>query len=328
MMAWPVLSWLKPQAAVRVVLPEGGQALYLGKKRPLAQMSSARRAPDFDAIQLPEDLLLRRQVKLPGLPPAEAQAALLLEAQSQSPFPAEELLWVALPGPGAAQELVLTSRALVQAHIDKVLPAVIGAAGAVPRPAPEVWVLQDGAPPVVLPGFGEARRERHGRVWWRIHMGLCVSALLLAAAAAITPTLQLRLRALDAVAQHTALQQQVAPLLKQREGLTRANEQLQALSEAAGAPVSALQVLDLVTRALPDDTALLTFALNATESPAKPPKVVLTGQTGNAAALMQQLGNQPGLRDVKAPTAAVKPLGAVKESFTIEATLDLAVLKP
>eukprot|EP01035_Chromulina_nebulosa_P049595 gene49595-67338_t len=79
----------------------------------------------------------------------------------------------------------------------------------------------------------------------------------------------------------------------------------------------------MITRALPDDTSLQSFQLAAPEGPGKPPKVLLVGQTGNAAALMQQLGAQPGLKDVKAPSAAVKPLGK-RAAFCTAITLDAA----
>lgn len=314
---WPLVRWLTPSLPVRVHMPNGD--------------TQATTATEFEAVVLPDDLVLHHQVALPVLPPAETQAALALAVQTQSPFAADDLLWVARPSGNALpntapHDVVITSRPLVQAHLDTVRPRLLKTIA--PHTQPEIWAHVVGAPPFVLPGFGEARRQRSTQRRFAINLALCLVAFGLAVAAAVAPTLQLRMRAIDAVAQHTRLQQQVAPALALRESLVKTTEQMQALAEVAGPPVSAVQVLDLVTRALPDDTSLLTFALNATETPAKPPKVVLTGNTGNAAALMQKLGNQPGLRDIKALTAATKPLGADKESFSIEATLDLASIKP
>ena len=150
--------------------------------------------------------------------------------------------------------------------------------------------------------------------------------LALAGGLAVTPTLQLRARALEAVQQHTSLQQQVAPQLLQREAMVKSVDLLASLQALAGQPVSTLRVIDLVTRAMPDDASLLTFQLLASDPAAKGPKVIMTGQATNAAALMQQLSNQPGIREVKAPSAAVKPLGAIKESFSIEFVVDFAAL--
>ena len=329
MVRWPVLAWLKPKPVVRVLMPNGDTLMYSGLKMSLSPAGKNRGTSIFEAIVLPEDLVLRQQTVLPKMSPGESQAALTLAVQSQSPFVTDDLLWVshalASVGSGAVtHSVVLTSRQLVLAHIETTRPRLQADSATTP---PEVWVQTEGAPPFVFPGFGEARRLARTRLGFGFNVALCLLALVLAAAAAVTPTLQLRIRAIDALAQHAQLQQQVAPVLALREGMVKVQDQLQTLADVAGTPVSAVQVLDVVTRALPDDTSLLNFVLNATEFPAKPPKVVLTGNTGNAAALMQKLGNHPGLRDVKSLTAATKPLGADKESFSIEATLDLASIK-
>lgn len=330
---WGLVGWLRPSKPVRVLMPNGDVLVYSRQKTPLSLAVKAPEAATVEAIVLPEDLLLIHKVVLPVLPAPDAETALALAVQSQSPFTPDQVLWVAHPIPAAVDKavgtvvyhVVLTSRALVQARINATSPSLLGNS---PQTPPEVWIDIPNAPPLVLPGFGEPRRLSQLRLGFRVNAALSLLALGLTAAVAVTPTLQLRLRALDAVVKHTQLQQQVAPVLALREGLVKAQEQLQTLADVAGTPLSVAQALDLVTRALPDDSSLLSFALNATDSPTKPPKVVLTGSTSNAAALMQRLGNQPGLRDVKALTAATKPLGADKESFTIEATLDLTSIRP
>jgi general secretion pathway protein L len=76
-------------------------------------------------------------------------------------------------------------------------------------------------------------------------------------------------------------------------------------------------VLQLITEALGDDTSLLSVQVQGH-------KVSLTGQTANASTLMKKLDNLPGLRDVRAPAPATKPLGATRESFTIEFSMDPA----
>jgi len=76
-------------------------------------------------------------------------------------------------------------------------------------------------------------------------------------------------------------------------------------------------VLQLITEALGDDTSLLSLQVQGH-------KVSLTGQTVNASALMKKLDSLPGLREVRAPAPATKPLGATRESFTIDFTMDPA----
>jgi len=144
--------------------------------------------------------------------------------------------------------------------------------------------------------------------------------LALLAAMAVTPSVQLYLRAQQANQAMTSLGQKAAPAMAQRESLVRVSEQLSSLALLTAKSVPPLQTLKLITEALPDDTSLLSLQIQGL-------KVSLTGQTGNAAALMKQLGGTPGLHDVNAPTPATKPLGAPRESFTIEFTLDPAQLR-
>lgn len=324
---WPVLAWLRPQLPVRVVFPDGSVARYLAGRRTLAKSRKRDIASEFEAVQLPDDVLLRRAVQLPTLNGQETVAALTLEAQSQSPFPLGQLLWVSIPVQATnpdrqSFELVLTSRVLAQAHLEKM--GRFPASGGVEPTLPEVWVAAEGGAQVVMPGFGEAHRQRRERIGFRVNVIMLVLALCLATVLAATPTFQLRLRALDAELQHRALQQKVAPLLQQREAYVGVQNQLQSLDNAVGTPTSAIKVLDIVTRALPADTSVLTFQLHSSDLPGKPPRVQITGQTSNAAALMQHLGQQVGVRDVKAPTPALKPPGAIKESYSVEFLVDAA----
>lgn len=342
MCGWAVIAWLKPEPAVRWRKADGQQVVYRGVGKKTRTTPEALKAARFEAIELPEDLLLRRVVQLPSLPAAALAGALALEVQNLSPFPIDDLLWVSTEAPppvdgasaaaprvaGRCIAIAIASRAQAQAHIAAVQAVDATAAVSSSAPAvalPELWVDMGGGKPVIVPGFGEVRRAGFQRRWSRINMLLCIVASLLAFGLLVTPTLQLRLRAIDAVNQYSALQKQVAPLVQQREAYVKAQGLLQALPDAAVQSGAALQIMEIITRALPDDTSLQSFAISAPDGGGKLPKVVLVGQTGNAAALMQQLGNQPGFRDVKAPSAAVKPLGAVKESFNIELLMDLAL---
>lgn len=342
MCGWAVIAWLKPEPAVRWRRTDGRQVVYRGVGKKPRTTPEALKAARFEAIELPEDLLLRRVVQLPSLPAAALAGALALEVQNLSPFPIDDLLWVSAEAPppvdgasaatprvaGRCIAVAIASRAQAQAHIAAVQAVDATAAVSSSAPAvamPELWVDMGGGKPVIVPGFGEARRAGFQRRWSRINMLLCIVVSLLAFGLLVTPTLQLRLRAIDAVNEYSALQKQVAPLVQQREAYVKAQGLLQALPDAAVQSGAALQIMEIITRALPDDTSLQSFVISAPDGGGKLPKVVLVGQTGNAAALMQQLGNQPGFRDVKAPSAAVKPLGAAKESFNIELLMDLAL---
>ncbi len=319
MLEWRLFSWVWPRQAVRVCLPDGGQAMICSLHGPLSEDERRAASTRFEAVLLPEKLLLRRAIELPKLQSAELMAALGLEVRASSPFSVDDVIWAHEISPRSANSLrvhvVLTSRKLTERHIESVRPQL-------QTQIPEVWVAHaDGPGFVVLPGFGEARRHRQGALWRWVSGGLALLALMLVAVMIVTPSIQLYLRFAQANQSMQVLQRQAAPVIAQREALIRASEQLASLSSITGRSVPILQTLKLITDALPDDTSLLSLQIQG-------PKVSMSGQTANAAALMKQLGSTPGLHDVKAPTPATKPLGAPRESFTIELSLEPIQLRP
>ena len=319
MLEWRVLAWLWPEIAVRLWLPNGVQALCRNIRAAYTIDEAGSRAARFEAVLLPENLLLRSTLTLPRLQPADLLAALALEVQSLSPFQSDDTVWVHYAGVRDANSfnvhLVLSARTLITQHLAsnyshlKVSPV-------------EVWVSAlDGAGHLAMPGFGGALRARRGAMWRGVSAALFVLLLAVVTALAVSPSVQLYLRALQANHALMLLQKKSDPVVAQRESLLRSTEQLDSLAKLVGQPVPMLQTLDLVTRTLPDDTSLLSFKVNGL-------KVSISGQTGNSAALMKQLGATAGLKDVIAPTAAVKPLGAARESFSIEFMLNPEQLGP
>jgi general secretion pathway protein L len=188
---------------------------------------------------------------------------------------------------------------------------------------PEVWALageRAASMPITLAGFGEERRYRRFIVLRNTALALILLAAGITAAIVVTPTAQLRLRAIEALAAYTGLQQRTEPLLKQRAAFLQSAERATALGGMLGNRVDVLQSLDVLTKALPDDTSLQMLQVQGT-------KVTLNGQTSNVAALMQKLSTQTGLKDVKAPSGTARPPGAQKENFTIELQLEPKALQ-
>ena len=332
MLDWPVLAWLWPQPRISLWLPDGTQALSRGPQTatvPMAQPktqsgkattapapSQARALARFQALVLPEDILLRRRFVMPALAQAELQAALALQLHAFSPFPLEDLVWtseVQLAEDGKTQHIhaALSSRKLIAQHLstlatDATLDDI------------EVWVphVLDGHF-AVASGFAENQRQRRSTAWRWVSAGLLMLALALLVGIAATPSLQLYLRSKQAEAALQALQQKALPVLAERERFTLVSEKLTQLGENFNQSLAPRPVLQLITEALGDDTSLLSLQVQGH-------KVSLTGQTVNASALMKKLDSLPGLREVRAPAPATKPLGATRESFTIEFTMDPA----
>lgn len=312
MRGWPIVKWLTPAVPVRVLRTGGAEAFWLAEGMAVTADAGGMKAARFSAIELPEDDLLVRTLKLPSLPAGEIAQAVALDVAGASPFPAEDLVWghsTRQIKPGAVEVLaVLASRRQVQSRLQSLSAAGPGAA------VPEVWAIMQGSRPIIFSGFGETRRLSYAAVRRRIAFALLLLALGLAVFMAATPTAQLRLRALEAMQSSEVLKKRTESLVRQRAALARAAETEAALKEILAQSTDPLRVMEVLTQALPDDTSLLGLQTQGS-------KVTINGMTVNAAALMQQLGARPEVRDVKAPTAATRPLGTTKDSFNIELTL-------
>lgn len=307
----PWLSWLTPEAPVLLLQADGATSLWWGGVR--QEGAAAQVKARFQALQLPEDLLLRRTFTLPPMSGVDTASAAALQAQSISPFAAPDLVWgwcARASAQGAQQlDIVLASRKQIT-HYLQTQAERVGAT------VPEVWALLPNGAPITLAGYGEAARSAAGRQGRWLYVGLLALALALLAGIALTPTLQLRARAIEAVHAYDGAVHRAAPLVHEREQLLQTVEKLNALSGLLTGRIEPLRVLDRLTQVLPDDTALQSFTLKGN-------KVTLNGLTGNASAVMQVLGQQQGVRDVRAPSAATRTGGAnSKENFTVEFTLD------
>lgn len=312
----PVLAWITPQLPVRLIEADGGQSLWLGERK-LEATAAALGAARFTAVEVPADLVLTRSRVLPPLSGSDLRDAVALEVRDSNPFEPADLVWGYRTSRAEAGQVGVTtaiaSRRQVGEHVEQTAAA---AATAMPV---EAWVLADGAP-VVLQGFGEAARAlsaRRGR--WRA-WGLILAALFLALAIAITPTVQQHLRAVQAAAAYQALQQRAGPALAQRDELVRGREDLANLQEVMKDHLEPLLAIDVLTQLIPDDTWLQRIQAHGN-------RFTLTGQTPNAAALMNTLSSNPGLRDVAAPTPATRAAGASRENFVVEFTVTPGMLQ-
>ncbi|MFN3374967.1 MAG: PilN domain-containing protein [Burkholderiaceae bacterium] len=311
--------WLMPSADVRYVRARGDEVLWTSAG--IRTRDPRAPAPRFVAVELPEDWVLRRTLPLPDdLSPDNQSAAMALEARAHSPFVATDLVWAfhrqadASTGRSMA-ELVMASRPQIEAYL------ATQAARLPQGIVPEVWVpVSQGRPGdvIVLPGFGEAARRAHAQRRQGGMLALVGLLLALLLAIAVTPTAQLRLRAIDAVHAYDELVRATYPVVAEREQLLRTVEQIREVTELIEGQYDALKLLDTLTRILPDDTAIQSFKLQGA-------KLTLSGLTGNASALMQLLGDQPGFRDVKAPTPATRYGVTNKEQFVVELQLDAAL---
>ena len=305
---WPLFAWLTPQPPVLLRQADGGQSIWVGDKK-----IDARAVPQFTAVELPDDYVLRRPLRLPAMAHDDALAAMGLEARSSSPFDAADLVWGytrhGKPNAvGQSVELVIASRKQIAQYL-------AGLPADVTKSSPEVWVLSGAAAPAVLSGYGEPAREAFCSRRRRSGLVLLASLALGGGVLAVTPSIQLRARAIEAASAYEDIAKKSAPAVRQREQLMSTVESMGALAELTNGRIEPLLVLDKLTQVLPDDSALQNFKLQGN-------KLSFSGQTGNASALMQLLGEVPGFKEVHAPTAATRLGISGKEVFSVELTLD------
>lgn len=314
---WFWVRSLTPSLPVALIGTDGSRTLWNVSLCGDITGQQAQGEADYVAVELPQALVLHRRIALPLLEDAELQRAIHLEAIANNPFPAEDLRWGyrvmhGMQGMSVQVELALASCRQVTEYLAGRAALLHGA-----QHPPEAWAASESAPSqyLVMQGFGEQQRLPRHRRGRALHLAACASIGILLGLIAITPTLQLRARAIEAVKAYDDLHVRSRNAVASREALVRSSERVQQIEGLLRETLDPAQTLNLLTRVLTDDTSLT--ALNI-----KGRKVMLEGQTTNAAELMQLLGKQPGFEDVVAPVPATRLFGINKDNFKIEFMLD------
>lgn len=317
----PPFNRLVSPACVRLLRADGTEQTWRGGQMVLADAAAGAVAPRFTAVEIPDAIVLHHASVLPVMARGQIEDALRLEVQGVNPFAQDKLVWGWRLRDGTAQGgRVQTDAALASLpHVERELQAAAAAAGVSPAVL-EAWVFPPAGgaagAPIVLQGFGEGARLHDARSRQTRAYGFVLLSALLLGAIALTPTAQLLLRAREAVATFDGVQQRAKPVVALREKFVRSSERLKALEAAVAESAAPLQVLDLLTRVLRDDTYVQTLQIDGT-------KVGVSGLTDNAADVMSRMAAAPGVVALKATQAATRQPGATKESFGLEFQLQL-----
>ncbi|WP_287917800.1 PilN domain-containing protein [Comamonas sp.] len=274
-------------------------------------------------IVLDEQYFLLRQLMLPRMPAAMLKAAMYLEVQAASPFGAEDTLWEfrkeifqgdrALAGQVQQQSLnlVITSKSLVRTALE--VSNIKNSGGELQ----EVWLGLAQQPPILLTGYGEQGRLRKEQRQNRALIAGGVILAFLIAIVAITPTIQLRARAIDATQQLQLLAQRTTEQVAQRQQLMSAVQALEDFDAAQSMQIDHLLLLQRLTEILPDDVVLQSMNV-------KGQTLTLQGIGDNASAVVQLLAAAQGFKEVRLPSAVTRVPNLNKENFALAAELDPA----
>lgn len=259
----------------------------------------------YRACSLPEALTLTRSIVLPVGAEAELEAVVAMEVRASSPFAVDDTAsgWreAGRDARGIDIRLAIASRSAVHRWL---------ADQGLGEPLPEVWAMA-GSTPVVLTGFGEARREQaYRRRLFRSAM-LIVAVLLATLLAAGLFALHQRGLLQHREAQIAELQQRAADTLDIRTRMADANTTAsQADALAAEHPNPHCELVRL-TELLDDQAFIQSFQMRGRG-------LRLRGLAEDAARVMQTMAEAEDYEAVTAPQP-IRPAGGGRELFYIDA---------
>ena len=331
----PGLRPLTAPVPVQLLDADGGFSDWQWRLGVIAPQQGGSPANTAHAVALSADAVLERTLTLPRLNLADVAQAVALEAASISPFGATQTVAgfsVEPPAKGAQTQTVhmaLTSRKQLEQAVQRAQVSFAGRGATLGDNDIEVWVLPSQRQktggeagvlskvlrPVVFDTAGVQPREALVARGRASRVGLVALTAMLLAALAATPVWQARGRAIQAQAALDQVSRDVAPQQAQREALVKQADALRAVGGVLKTQLAPMPVLNLVTRVLPDTAWINTLRVEGD-------KVILTGNADDAAALVQALSKEEGVKEVRLPSPATRPAGAAKENFNIELRLD------
>lgn len=265
------------------------------------------------AVLLPERLVLPRKIRIPRAAEGDLDAAVLLEVQANSPFPADDTCygWTVV----GSDDHFLTLQ-LVISSSSAIMEFIGGRFDCHEKRAYEVWARVDDSH-VILNGFGEgARRERNRSRMTALGLKLVYIAAALIACFALAAGLKyLELKRVEAV--HESVKSRAAHAMELRERVSAGKQRIDAANALVHETPDLQLELARLTRLLDNDTWLAQVDLQRS-------RIRIEGQSPDAAKVMQTLSDEEVYETVTAPVAIRKVSRSDLERFV----LDLALASP
>ena len=262
---------------------------------------------ECEAILLPDPLVLAKTVQMPLAVESDLDMAMSMEVRANSPFPEDDTGYgwkiVARSGSHLQIQLAIVSLSSAMSYLGRQYDCH-------DVRAKEVWV-KIGAAVIVLNGFGEKKRlTRYNKRLVRVASLLGCSLVLLTLIFGLAASVKyLELKQYQEMSANIGRQAKKAS--RMRVSLVTANETISVVNAYVAEHPNPRQVLAKLTSLLGDDASLVNFSLKGRQ-------LKFLGRAKNAAAVIQQLTNEPSFAAVTAPTAITKVRAVEQFSLNIE----------
>jgi general secretion pathway protein L len=286
-----------------ILVRRGGQETYAGPLRIEAGLRLDPAPSLAKVVRLPAGLMLRREVFLPLAAERDLATVLGFEMDRLTPFTPDEIYWAVCgvrrePPRGLRLDLLIALRG----PLERLLTAL---AGLQLRPA----YLESGVGRIALsPAIALRGRGRGAALY-----GLCA---VLAVACVAIPVIRQQV-SLDAVqTQMAALApaEHEAVALRQRLSIAASGQAAIAAAERHG---DTLQILSVLTKALPDGTFLTDFTLKAGDPAMNSRDLTIDGESADAARLIGVLSGAPGFQNPRFVAPVTRAINGQADLFSI-----------
>jgi general secretion pathway protein L len=292
------------RVAIATLAPEGQRMAV----RKLLEQGEGGRA----RIAVPDELLMRRQVWLPAATAENLRGVLGFEMDRHTPFRADQVYFdFRITLHDNERSLIRVDFvAIPKSHLDSLVGKgeTLGLKIVAAHPRGD---LDNGVPERNLLA-GQEQRRKEGGLWNRTNLILAGAAVLLLFAALLIPIWQMRSTAM-------ALGPRLEKARTDAQGVEAIRAELDALvtdhNHIAGrkhAIPGALQVLEEVSKALPDTTWVQVFELKTLP---KAREVVITGETASSSKLLETLEQGGMLKNASFRGQLTKGQSATQERF-------------
>ena len=296
---------------LRVYGEQGEEYFHAGQRSVQPPANAEKKSEvECEAIMLPDSLVLSKILSLPLAVESDLDLVMALEVTANSPFPESD----------TGYGWKLSGRDEENLHIQLAIVSLSSTMSYLGQQydchdaqAREVWAQVEGGV-IVLSGFGEKKRlQRYNKRLVRVALTVAYSALLLVVIAGTSAGMKyLELQQLKSLSSEVKVQASGA--IEMRTAIVAANDTIAAINKLVLQRPSPHIEMVRLSEMLGDDVSLIQFTMQGTG-------MDIRGIADDAAAIVQQLTDEPAYASVTAPQAITKYFNSGQEQFFLNIEL-------